>query len=210
LQFLDEYLPPLVKAEESANLESVSAAKTADSHQGNDTLLNTSDEILLRGKGSFVFWMLRDMVGDEALQHALAAYRPGADLNPVYFQNLLQEGKKRDLEWFFDDWVYRNRGLPDFRVENAYVRPLLDDRSKIVLVTVTIENRGGAGAEVPVIIQTPLGEKIARILVMAHQKASGRSQVPASPTKVVVNDGSVPETSSKDNTFDVPAISAPQ
>ena len=210
LQFLDEYLPPLVKAEESANLESVSAAKTADSHQGNDTLLNTSDEILLRGKGSFVFWMLRDMVGDEALQHALAAYRPGADLNPSYFQNLLQEGKKRDLEWFFDDWVYRNRGLPDFRVENAYVRPLLDDRSKIVLVTVTIENRGGAGAEVPVIIQTPLGEKIARILVMAHQKASGRSQVPASPTKVVVNDGSVPETSSKDNTFDVPAISAPQ
>jgi hypothetical protein len=210
LQFLDEVLAPLVKAEESANLESVGAAKTADSHQGNDTLLNTSDEILLRGKGSFVFWMLRDMLGDEALQHALAAYRPGADLKPTYFQDLLQEGKKRDLEWFFDDWVYRNRGLPDFRVENAYVRPLLDDPSKIVLVTVTIENRGGAAAEVPVLIQTPSGEKIARVLVMAHQKASGRSQVPAAPTKVVVNDGSVPEINSADNTFDVPAILPPR
>lgn len=210
LQFLDEVLAPLVKAEESANLGPAGAAKKNENHPADDTLLNTSDEILLRGKGSFVFWMLRDMVGDEALQHALAAYRPGADLKPTYFQDLLQEGKKRDLEWFFDDWVYRNRGLPDFRVENAYVRPLLDDPSKIVLVTVTIENRGGAGAEVPVIIQTPSGEKIARVMVMAHQKASGRSQVPASPTKVVVNDGSVPETSSKDNTFDVPAISAPQ
>jgi aminopeptidase N len=154
--------------------------------------------------------MLRDMVGDEALQHALAAYHPGADLKPTYFQDLLQEGKKRDLEWFFDDWVYRNRGLPDFRVENAYVRPLLDDPSKIVLVTVTIENRGGAAAEVPVVIQTPSGEKIARVLVMAHQKASGRSQVPAAPTKVVVNDGSVPEINSADNTFDVPAILPPR
>ena len=210
LQFLGEYLAPLGKAEETANPETGAGAKTSDAHPGNDTLLNTSDEILLRGKGSFVFWMLRDMVGDESLQHALAAYRPGADLNPAYFQNLLQEGKKHDLEWFFDDWVYRNRGLPDFRVENAYVRPLLDDPSKLVRVTVTIENRGGAGAEVPVLIQTPGGEKIVRVLVKAHQKASGRSQAPAAPTKIVVNDGSVPETNSGDNTFDVPAIPTPQ
>ncbi len=210
LQFLDEYLAPLVKAEESANAEPGAGAKTDENHAGDDTLLNTSDEILLRGKGSFVFWMLRDMVGDEVLQHALAAYRPGADINPAYLQNLLQEGKKRDLEWFFDDWVYRNRGLPDFRVENAYVRPLLEDPSKIVLVTVTIENRGGAGAEVPVLLQTPSGERIVRVLVKARQKASGRSQVPDAPTKVVVNDGSVPESSSADNTFDIPANPAPQ
>jgi len=209
LQFLDEYLAPLVKAEESASAEPGSAAKSTDSHAADDTLLNTSDEILLRGKGSFVFWMLRDMMGDEALQHALATYRPGADLNPAYFQNLLQEGKKRDLEWFFDDWVYRNRGLPDFRVENAYVRPLLGDPSKIVLVTVTVENRGNAGAEVPVVIQTPSGERVVRVLVRAHQKASGRSQVPAPPTKVVVNDGSVPEINSGDNTFEIPASPAP-
>jgi hypothetical protein len=202
LEFLDEYLAPLVKAESADS--GPDAATSAD-----DTLLNTSDEILLRGKGSFVFWMLRDMVVDEALQHALANYRPGADLNPAYFQNLLQEGKKRDLEWFFDDWVYRNRGLPEFRVENAYVRPLLEDPSKIFLVTVTIENRGGAGAEVPVVIQTPEGERIARVLVPAHQKASGRSQVPAAPSKVVVNDGSVPEANSDDNTFDIPPGTAP-
>jgi hypothetical protein len=210
LQFLDDYLAPLIKAEEPASPEPGAAAKASDQHPGDNTLVNTSDEILLRGKGSFVFWMLRDMVGDEVLQHALAAYRPGADVNPTYFQGLLQDGKKRDLEWFFDDWVYRNRGLPDFRVENAYVRPLLENPSKIVLVTVTIENRGGAGAEVPVLIQTPDGEKIARLLVRGHQKASDRIQVPAAPTKVVVNDGSVPEISSSDNTFEVPATPVPK
>lgn len=205
LQFLDEYLAPLVKAEESAG---ASAAKTSDENSANDTLLNTSDELFLRGKGSFVFWMLRDMLGDTVLQHAFTAYRPGADVNPAYFQNLLEDGKTRDLEWFFDDWVYRNRGLPDFRVDSAYPRPILEDPNKIVLVTVTIENRGSASAEVPVIIQTPVGEKVVRVLVKAHQKASGRSQVPAAPTRVVVNDGSVPETNSGDNTFDLPEAPA--
>ncbi len=206
LDFLDEFVPPLVKAEEPA--EPGADAKT--SQPGDNTLLNTSDEILLRGKGSFVFWMLHDMVGDEVLQHALATYRPGADSKPAYFQGLLEDGKKRDLEWFFDDWVYRNRGLPDFRVENAYVRPPLENPNKIVLVTVTIENRGGAGAEVPVLIQTPAGEKTARVLAMAHQKASIRVQVPANPTRVVVNDGSVPEINSSNNSFDVPASPAPE
>ncbi len=209
LQFLDEYLPPLVKAEESQSTPPGATAKPRENEAGTDTLLNTSDEILLRGKGSFVFWMLRDMLGDEVLQRALSAYRPGADVNPVYFQSLLEDGKKRDLEWFFDDWVYRNRGLPEFHVDSAYLRPLLDNPGKIILVTVTIENRGGVGAEVPVLIQTPEGEKIARVLVMAHEKASGRSSVPAAPTKVVVNDGSVPETNSSDNTFDLPASPAP-
>ena len=209
LQFLDDYLAPLVNAEESAGEESGAAATNNVDNSANNTLLNMSDEIYLRGKGSFVLWMLRDMVGDAVLQHALSAYRPGADVSPAYFQSLLEEGKKRDLEWFFDDWVYRDRGLPEFRVDNAYARPILEDPNKIVLVTVTIENRGGAGAEVPVVIQTPVGERVVRVLVKAHQKGSGRSQVPATPTRVVVNDGSVPEINSADHTFDIPAIPAP-
>ena len=202
LQFLDEYMPPLIKAEE--------AVDKANSNTGaNNSLLNTSDEILLRGKGSFVFWMLRDMLGDTVLQKAIFAYRPGADASPAYWQGLLEEGRKRDLEWFFDDWVYRDRGLPEFRVETVYSRPLLEDPNKLSLVTVTVENTGGAGAEVPVFIQTPSGERSLRVLVKAHEKASGRSEVPALPTRAVVNDGSVPEINPDNNTYDVPANPAP-
>jgi len=206
LQLLNEYLPPLIKAEESKDPQPSSAAKTVETSSANNTLLNTSDEILLRGKGSFVFWMLREMVGDAVLQHALAAYRPGADVNPAYLQGLLEEGRKRDLEWFFDDWVYRDRGLPEFRVENVYARPVLEDPNRLSLVTVTVENRGSAGAEVPVIVTTSEGEKTLRVLVPAHQKASARSQIPGAPTRAVVNDGSVPEADSSNNTFDVPAV----
>jgi hypothetical protein len=208
LQFLGDYLPPLIKDEEAVDTQSSSNAKT-NNLASNNSLLNTSDEILLRGKGSFVLWMLRDMVGDSTLQKAISAYRPGADTSPAYWQGLLEEGRKRDLEWFFDDWVYRDRGLPEFRIETVYARPLLEDPNKLSLVTVTIENTGGAGAEVPVFIQTPSGERTLRVLVKAHAKASGRSQVPALPTRAVVNDGSVPEINTDNNTFDMPATPAP-
>ena len=206
LQFLDEYLPPLVKAEDVGNAPNGAANNNLAS---DNSLLNTADEILLRGKGSFVLWMLRDMVGDTALQKAIAAYRPGADLSPAYWQGLLEEGHKRDLEWFFDDWVYRDRGLPDFRVESVYPRPLLDDPTRINFVTVTVENRGSAAAEVPVFIQTPSGERSLRVLVKGHQKASERAQIPVLPTRVVVNDGSVPEINSDNNVFDLPASPTP-
>ena len=209
LQFLNEYLPPLIKAEEAAATPSSADAKASGRQASDNSLLNTSDEILLRGKGSFVFWMLRDMLGDTVLQKAIAAYRPGADASPAYWQSLLEEGRKRDLEWFFDDWVYRDRGLPEFRIATVYSRPLLEDPNKLSLVTVTVENTGGAGAEVPVFIQTSSGERTLRVLVKAHEKASGRSQVPAVPTRAVVNDGSVPERNTNNNTYEVPANPAP-
>ena len=193
LDFLDEFREPLVQAEEAANPKTDAASKTAsDSNSANNTLLNTSDELYLRGKGSFVLWMLRDMLGDQAMQSALAAYHPGADKDPSYLQRLLQTSSKRDLEWFFDDWVYRDRGLPEFHVESAYARPLLSE-AKSLLVTVTIEDRGHAGAEVPVLVQTPSGEKMMRVLVKAGEKGTGRIEVPVAPDKIVVNDGSVPE-----------------
>ena len=151
LEFLDQYREPLVQAELAAHpTANGSTTGASQASPANNTLLNTNDELYLRGKGGFVFWMLRDMVGEETMQRAVAAYRGGADKDPSYFQKLLQSSPKRDLEWFFDDWVYRDRGLPEFHVESAYTRPLLSEANKSFLVTATIENRGGAGAEVPV------------------------------------------------------------
>jgi hypothetical protein len=204
LDFLDEYREPLVKAEEAAHPKSDTTSKqAAEASAADNTLLNTNDELYLRGKGSFVLWMLRDMVGDTAMQTALAAYHPGADKNPSYLQRLLQTSSKRDLEWFFDDWVYRDRGLPDFHVEAVYARPLLSE-AKSFLVTATIENRGRAGAEVPVLMQTPSGERVMRVVVKAGEKGTGRIEVPVAPDKVVVNDGSVPEANVGNNVYDVP------
>jgi len=202
IQFLGEYLPALREAEKPSDNESSS---NSGKNAAGDSLLSTSDEIRLRGKGAYVFWMLRDMLGDAALQKALVAYRPDSDQNPVYLQGLLEEGKKRDLEWLFDDWVYRDRGLPSFQVSNVYARPIVENPNHLNLVTVTVENQGGAGAEIPVMIQSASGERTIRLLVPAHQKASARSEIPGAPTKVVANDGSVPTVSEPEVTFEVTA-----
>ena len=203
LEYLDQYREPLVQAEELAHPKATAATKAPDNAADN-TLLNTNDELYLRGKGGFVLWMLRDMVGTEAMQRSISSYRGGADKVPSYFQKLVQANSKRDLEWFFDDWVYRDRGLPEFHVESAYPRPLLSEKEKNYLVTATIENRGHAGAEVPVIIQTPSGEKSVRVLVKAGEKGVGRIEVPVAPDKIVVNDGSVPEANTGNNVYDMP------
>ena len=206
LDYLDDLREMLVAGEEATHPKAGDAAKgNAESSQADNTLLNSNDELYLRGKSSFVLWMLRDMLGDTAMQTALAKYRTGADKDPSYFQRLLQTSSKRDLEWFFDDWVYRDRGLPDFHVASAYVRPLLSESTvRNYLLTVTLENRGHAGAEVPVFVQTPSGQKEIRILVKAGEKESGRLELPIVPDKITVNDGSVPEANTQNNVYDVP------
>jgi hypothetical protein len=205
LQFLNEYLPAIVKTEAGTEQPLRSTGQTEKASETESSLINTADEILLRGKGAFVLWMLRDMLGDETLQRGLKAYRPADDKAASYFQTLLEDGRKRDLEWYFDDWVYRDRGLPDFRIETMHARPLLENPSQLYLVTVTVENRGGAGAEVPVVIQAASGERTVRVLVAAKQKASARVQVPGAPTQAVANDGSVPVSSTEGSTYSVPA-----
>jgi len=204
LKFLDQYEAPLAKAEEIARAGAPEGKVSAARSDSDNTLLNTTDELYLRVKGGFVFWMLHDMLGDTALQHALAAYRAAADREPTYFQKLLEAQTKHDLEWFFDDWVYRDRGLPDFHITTAYSRKLLNSSGEgdQYQVTVTIQNSGSAGAEVPVRVQTEKGEKVVRVLVHAHDKGYARVEVPDPPARVVVNDGSVPETKTSNNIYE--------
>ena len=109
------------------------------------SLINTTIEELYRSKAMYVWWMLRDMVGEAGLKKALAAYRPEQDTEPSYMPKLIQAQTQRDLEWFFDDWVYRDRSLPDFKVESAFPRKTM---TGTYMVTVTVENLGAVGAEV--------------------------------------------------------------
>jgi hypothetical protein len=166
------------------------------------SLINTSSEELYRSKAMCVWWMLRDMVGDQALKKAMAAYRPEQDREASYMPRLIAAQTQRDLEWFFDDWVYRDRGLPDFKVASAFSRKTL---SNAYMVTVSVENLGTAGAEVPVIVKFAGGEVTKRLEVRAKSKSAIRVEVPAAPVEIVVNDGSVPESDLTNNTFRVEA-----
>ncbi len=166
------------------------------------SLVNTTNEELYRSKAMCVWWMLRDMIGDAALKKAIAAYRPEQDKEPSYMQRLIAAQTQRDLEWFFDDWVYRDRGLPDFKVESAFSRKTLNDS---YMLTITVENLGSAGAEVPVIVKYAGGELMKRMEVHAKSKATTRIETPSAPQEIVINDGSVPESDTTNNVFKIEA-----
>ncbi len=123
-------------------------------------------------------------------------------------QRLIEAQSKKDLEWFFDSWVYRDRGLPDFRIESAFSRPLLASGGTTdqagASVTVTVENVGEAAAEVPLVVHTAMGDVTARVQVNGKSKAVQRIQVPAEPISVTANDGSVPEANITNNIYTFP------
>jgi hypothetical protein len=142
------------------------------------SLVNTHDEELYRSKAMCVWWMLRDMVGDQALKKALASYRPEQDKEPSYLPRLIAAQTQKDLEWFFDDWVYRDRGLPDFKVESAFTRKTLPEG---YMLTITVDNLGAAGAEVPLTVKFVGGEVTQRLVVRGKSNAVIRMEVPKPP-----------------------------
>lgn len=168
----------------------------AEGHQ--QPLIRARDEIYFRTKASCVLWLLDDMVGKDAFTAALREYSAAADRNADYFQKLVQKSSGRDLERFFDDWVYRDPGLPDFGVTNLYARQNLKGG---FLVTVTVKNTGRASAEVPVFVRAGDVENSARLWVPAGGEASARITMPLTPTGATVNDGSVPELDLSNNDY---------
>lgn len=195
LAFLALRLPVIHASEAPAAPGDLAAAALTE------PLVTTTNDVFYRYKAAYVWWMLRDLVGDAALQRALAAYRPADDKEPSYIQRLLERESKQDLEWFFGAWVYRDRGLPEFRVAQAYARPMLG-RKEFGLV-VKVENTGAADAEVPVVIRTAAGEQVERVRVPGGGSATAQWTVAARPLEVTVNDGSVPEQDPANNTFKV-------
>ncbi len=163
-------------------------------------LISTHDEALYGGKAAYVWWMLRDMLGEAAFQQVLHSYHAEDDTDAKYVERLVQQASKRDLGWFFDDWVHHDRGLPEFKVQAVF--PRKTDKG-LYLVAVTVENLGNAGAEVPLTVTYSGGEITARMEVQGKSSATTRIETPAPPLEVRVNDGSVPVAGTTQVTFKI-------
>lgn len=111
-------------------------------------LASAISPIYYRTKAAYVFWMLRDLVGDSALSAAFRAYDPAADAaaglgprsGPGTFEKLLEQaaasgggqssnssssiatgtGPRPNLSWFFSDWINADKGLPDISVDSVF------------------------------------------------------------------------------------------
>ena len=179
--------------------------KDVTASNAGEPLVTTFDEIYYRSKAAYVWWMLRDMISPAALKEAIANYRAADDSDPKYLERLLEASSKRDLSWFFDDWVYHDRGLPDFRVQSAHPWQGSNDKGAqdVPMVTITLENLGAAGAEVPFTVRCETSEASGRVEIRAKSTATTRMQLACAPVEIIVNDGSVPESDVTNNVFKV-------
>ena len=155
-----------------------------------EDLLHAESAVYYRTKAAYVLWMLRGIVGDKALQSALKAYEPTQDTTPEYFEHLIEHASGKDLRWFFDDWVYQDRGLPDLSIGGVYPSAAAHQQ---VLVAIEIANDGYAAAEVPVTVKGAEAAVTERVRIPAHGRITYRMTLQEEPTEVDVNDGSVPE-----------------
>ncbi len=110
-------------------------------------------------KGSLVLNTLRGVLGDEAFFRSLQRYFRDNQERSVITQDLanaIEAETGRNLDWFFDQWVYRP-GHPDFKVSWSWddatnaatvtVRQTqkTDDGTPVFRVPVTIDFRKGRG-----------------------------------------------------------------
>jgi hypothetical protein len=167
-------------------------------------LIAASDELYYRRKAAAVWWMLRGIVGDQPLAAALTtlaeqpASRASGEAQALAFEKLLEKTSGKELGWFFNDWVLRDRGLPDLTIAAVEPRqlPAGQGHDSGWLVAVTVRNDGAAAAEVPVVVRSGTFSTTKRIRVAGFSSVTDRVLVEAPPTEVLVNDGSTPEVRS--------------
>jgi hypothetical protein len=171
------------------------------------SLADASGEVFYRNKAAAVWWMLRAIAGDDALKQALQAYRKNhrLDVQPDGFEKTLEATAHMDLAWFFRDWVYTDRGLPDLRIASVTPSQLQPNGATAAgwLVAIEVHNDGFAEAEVPVIVRSADAKETRQLRVPARSSASVRIVFAGRPDQVQVNDGTVPETQTSTHTRDI-------
>ncbi len=176
-----------------------------------EPLPEASAQVYLRLKSASVLWQLRGLLGDPVLRACLAAWRhsvsvkPKLEGEPQAFQRSVEVTSKQDLGWFFDDWVNRDRGLPDLTIVGATPRavPAQPGKSAGFLVAVEVRNDGDAVAEVPVTVRGLTTSQTERLRIAGHASSSVRILFEDQPESVQVNDGSVPEVRSPVHTVEL-------
>jgi hypothetical protein len=153
--------------------------------------------IYYRTKADYVLWMLRDLIGDQALANALQAYDAAQNAavsagKPLpSLENYLEHAAgSRNLAWFFAQWVNADDGLPDLSIDHVYPSAAAGGNW---LVAVDVSNSGYAAAEVPLTVKSGVTSITRRVLIPAQGKIVQRVLIQGEPTQVQLNDGSVPE-----------------
>jgi hypothetical protein len=167
--------------------------------------------VYYRTKAVYVLWMLRDLVGDQALAGALHAYEAARSSTaagaaaPSLEKCVEQASGGRDLGWFFAQWVNADNGLPDLSIDHVYPSAAAGGNW---LVAVDLSNAGYAAAEVPLTVKSGNVSVTKRVLIPAQGKMVQRVLIQGEPTQVQLNDGSVPEIQASEHVTNLHSTSA--
>jgi len=128
---------------ESGRIALALAEPSSPGESAGQPLAQAISPVYYRTKATYIFWMLRDLIGDQALSAALRAYDPTADIaagrGPAsgsgIFEKLLENASipsessssaelepsaPRDLSWLFSDWIDADKGLPDISIDGVF------------------------------------------------------------------------------------------
>jgi hypothetical protein len=162
------------------------------------SLAEATGEVFYRTKAAAVWWMIRTLVGDDALKQALQTYRLDTklDRDPTGIEHTLEMSSHQVLGWFFNDWVYRDQGLPDLSIVSVTPSQLETHNGEPAawLVAVVVRNDGFAEADVPVTVRSGTSSETRRLRIPGQSSASTRIVFAGTPEQVQVNDGGVPES----------------
>ncbi len=151
--------------------------------------------VYTRNKADYVFWMLRDVVGDGTLSAVLRAIPKGnnpADVEASFEQALTQAATGREINWLLADWIDADKGLPDFSIKGVYPGPGSTPGSWIVAVD--LANSGYAAAEVKLTVSSDAHSENTRVFIPTRGKITPKVLLTGKPEEVRLNDGTVPET----------------
>jgi hypothetical protein len=200
---LQDLLRPLALAEPAADILSAGTA--------GQPLIAASDELYYRRKAAAMWWALRSITGDQPLQIALTTWRSQAPSHDsplaqaTAFEHLIEQTSHKDLSWFFNDWVFRDRGLPDLTI--AAVEPRLLEASKGHdtgwLVAITVRNEGAAAAQVPLTVRAGDVSVTRTIHINGLASTTERVVIEAKPTQILLNGGTMPELRESNHTLNV-------
>jgi hypothetical protein len=192
-------LPASAASRDSSSSSGEPAADASNLPAGSigQSLIAATSDAFYRSKAAAVWWILRAIVGDDALKQALQTYRsnPKLDRDPTGIEHAIEESSHKPLRWFFDDWVYRDRGLPDLSIVSV-TPSQVDSHAGLPagwLVAVDVHNDGYAAAEVAVTVRSSSATETQSLVIPGRSSSSMRIVFAGTPEQVQVNDGSVPE-----------------
>ena len=150
-----------------------------------------SSPVYYRTKAAYIFWMLRDLIGDPALKTALR--NSDSRMDSAHLEKRLHDAAPaKDLHRFFADWINADKGLPELTIDAVYSTAASTPGSW--LVAVDVANAGYAAADVPLFVRSQSNSATERIHIPARSRVVRRILIDGRPIEVQVNDGTVPES----------------